>query len=73
LLWCGGYPSEQQCSAGSLKGLQMILSHPGKLLLSHGSLRLFFTVAVLTAKIRTYEEHLQRHPKVTISDLSPHV
>lgn len=30
-----------------------------------------FIVAMLTAKIRTYEEHLQRHPKVTISNLSP--
>ncbi|NXU14487.1 RT15 protein, partial [Pardalotus punctatus] len=26
-------------------------------------LSLFFTVAILTAKIRTLEEHLQRHPK----------
>lgn len=47
--------------------------HPGKLLLSHGSLCLFFIVAMLTAKIRAYEEHLQRHPKVTISNVSPHV
>ncbi|NXJ28181.1 RT15 protein, partial [Dicrurus megarhynchus] len=28
-----------------------------------GNFSLFFTVAVLTARIRTLEEHLQRHPK----------
>lgn len=43
------------------------------LLLSHSSLRLSFTAAILTAKIRTFEEHLHRHPKVTTSNLSPHV
>ncbi|NXH34960.1 RT15 protein, partial [Myiagra hebetior] len=28
-----------------------------------GNFSLFFTVAILTARIRTLEEHLQRHPK----------
>lgn len=47
-----------------LEARQMIVGQLGKLLLSH-SFSLFFTVAILTARIRTLEEHLQRHPKVT--------
>ncbi|XP_057245321.1 28S ribosomal protein S15, mitochondrial-like [Malurus melanocephalus] len=59
---CRGFLQEQQAQLAA-RGRADDPGSPGKAAALTQLLSLLFTVAALTAKIRTLEEHLQRHPK----------